>query len=176
MENRTKKSGITILTKERYLALADFWNTHPKAAKAVVLGNHILTGAVYLAYPGMLIALFLTADKRLLPCLFIPGISFVLVSLLRKAINAPRPYEVYGGTPLISKETVKNSFPSRHVFSIFVIGMTGFYLNPLLGSVLFAAGIFLATARVLGGVHFPKDVLAGALLGILAGVFFRFWG
>ncbi|MBR4210416.1 MAG: phosphatase PAP2 family protein [Lachnospiraceae bacterium] len=167
-----KKSPMALLTEERYQALSAFWQAHPAAGRAVKQVNQILTGAVYLAYPAMLLYLFVTRDERLVRCILIPGISFALVSLLRKAIGARRPYEVYGGTPLIQKDTVNNSFPSRHVFSVFVIGMTGFYLHPALGGILFVIGVFLAVVRVLGGVHFPKDVAAGAGLGILAGLLF----
>ena len=95
--------------------------------------------------------------------------SFVILSALRKGINAPRPYEVYETSPLIPKNTKGKSFPSRHVFSIFIIGMTFYYCCPApeLGIVILILGIFLAILRVVSGVHFIKDVVAGALLGIL---------
>ena len=32
------------------------------------------------------------------------------------------------------------------------------------------AGIILAIVRVLGGVHFPRDVVVGAMIGILFGM------
>ena len=32
------------------------------------------------------------------------------------------------------------------------------------------AGILLAWSRVAGGVHFPRDVIAGALIGVFSGV------
>ena len=33
-------------------------------------------------------------------------------------------------------------------------------------------GIALAYVRVVGGVHFPKDIAAGALIGILSGILY----
>ena len=99
------------------------------------------------------------------------GISFVLVTVLRKEINAPRPYEVFDAAPVIPKDTRGNSFPSRHAFSIFVIAMTFCACCPLAwaGPVMLAAGVLLAVIRVVSGVHFPCDVVVGALLGMLAG-------
>ena len=62
------------------------------------------------------------------------------------------------------------SFPSRHVFSATVIAMLALTLNPWLGgAMLFLAGA-LALLRVLGGVHYPSDVLAGYVIGILVGL------
>ena len=95
----------------------------------------------------------------------------MLVTVLRKVINAPRPYEVFDAAPVIPKDTRGNSFPSRHAFSIFVIAMTFCACCPLTwaGPVMLAAGVLLAVIRVVSGVHFPCDVVVGALLGMLAG-------
>ena len=89
---------------------------------------------------------------------------------MRAKLDRPRPYEVYGLEPLIPRESRGKSFPSRHVFSICVIGTSLLYLDPPVGAALLALGALLAAARVLSGVHFLKDVLAGALIGVLSAV------
>ena len=99
-----------------------------------------------------------------------PFISFLAVSGLRKLINAERPYEKWQFRPILNKETHGESFPSRHVFSVFVIALAFYYTCVPVGIVLTVFGLILAAVRVLGGVHFPRDVLAGAGIGILAGV------
>ena len=40
---------------------------------------------------------------------------------------------------------------------------------PVIAGVIFVAGVFLALIRVIGGVHYIHDVIAGAFLGILIG-------
>ena len=65
---------------------------------------------------------FYKKDPDAVRALLVPGISFGAVSLFRWAFRAPRPYEVFETTPVIKKNTKGKSFPSRHVFSIFVIG------------------------------------------------------
>lgn len=76
--------------------------------------------------------------------------------------------------PLIPKDTRGNSFPSRHVFSVFVIDMAFWWVCPPLGGVFLAVGVLIALIRVIGGVHFPRDVLSGAVLGAACGAV-GFW-
>ena len=144
-------------------------------AKTILILNSVLTKAVYALYPLLLIylAVYHLTDKEpgFVPALLVPGISFVLVSIFRSWYDAPRPYEIPGAEPpLIKKDAPGKSFPSRHIFSIFVIAVTFFWVWPVPGILIGIAGILLAWSRVAGGVHFPRDVIAGALIGVFSGV------
>lgn len=139
-------------------------------AKIINLSNKIITYVVYAVYPFVLILLMYNRDPRFWRVLLAPSISFVLVSIFRKTVNAPRPYEVTGKEPIIEKDTEGNSFPSRHVFSVFVIASTLYFISAPLGILLMLFGIVLAVLRVIGGVHFARDVIAGAIIGILSGI------
>lgn len=138
--------------------------------KLINQSNRLITFSVYATYPIVLVILLYTGDPRIWRVLFTPAISFVLVSIFRKQINAPRPYEVTGVTPLIKKDTQGKSFPSRHVFSVFVVATTLYHLYISLGIFFMLLGCILAILRVIGGVHFKRDVIVGALIGILSGV------
>lgn len=143
--------------------------------KTIIALNYILTKAVYILYPLLLLYLAAThltdMDPGLLPAVLVPGISFVLVSIFRYLYNAPRPYEMPGAKePVIKKDAPGKSFPSRHIFSIFIIAVTLFWVWPIPGIIVGIAGTVLAVCRVMGGVHFPRDVIAGALIGIACGI------
>ena len=166
------------MQKTTYLRMTNGLRNRPALARGVSLANKAITNAVYAAYPCLLAWLVYAAATgvtgavgTLLRAVLVPGISFALVTVTRKAINAPRPYEVFGSAPVIPKDTRGNSFPSRHAFSIFVIAMTFCACCPLawVGPVMLVAGVLLAVIRVVSGVHFPRDVGVGALLGMLAG-------
>ncbi|HLR36014.1 MAG TPA: phosphatase PAP2 family protein [Tissierellales bacterium] len=144
---------------------------HLHGVKILKTVNNIITRFVYSIYPIVLIILALNRDIRFWRVLLTPGISFVIVSVFRNYLNAPRPYEVLDIIPIINKDTKGKSFPSRHVFSIFIIAMAFYYISVPMGLVLMFLGIVLGVTRVLGGVHFPKDVIAGAIIGILCGIF-----
>ena len=59
--------------------------------------------------------------------------------------------------------------PSRHVFSMTVIAVTGFMVNGVLGGVLIALSLMLCFVRVIGGVHYPSDVAVGFLSAVMWG-------
>lgn len=111
-------------------------------------------------------------DKGLLlyRSILIPGVSFIIVSVYRKLLSAPRPYEVYGFTPALKKDTKGKSFPSRHVFSIFIVAFTVFQALPVAGAVICVLGFLLAIIRVVGGVHFIKDVVAGFFMALIISI------
>ena len=134
-----------------------------------------LTVLLYLGLLAYLIYIIPQQGATLLyRSVLIPGVSFVFVSLFRKIASQPRPYEVYGFVPALDKDTKGKSFPSRHVFSIFIVAMTFFQVSIPMGVILIVMGIALAVIRVVGGVHFIKDVVAGAAIAILIGVL-CFW-
>ena len=145
-----------------------------KRRRALLAVNRVLTYGCYAAYPLLLAALAVQRDGRFWRAVLVPGISFVLLSLVRRLINAPRPYEALDIDPLIHKDTHGKSLPSRHVFSMFVIAMTFLWILPPLGVLLLICGAVLAAVRVIGGVHYPRDVIVGAVAGVLAGVV-GFW-
>ena len=158
------------MTKEQYIKITEPLRSDPEKTNRIVGINQILTGVVFFVYPLYVAVLYGEKDPKLLKVIFVPAISFVLVTVIRRIINAPRPYEKFEMSPVIEKDTKGKSFPSRHVFSIFVIAVTIFYSHPGPGIVIGLMGVAMAVIRVLGGVHEPIDVIAGALIGILSGV------
>ena len=110
--------------------------------------------------------------KQVLMYVFIPASGFVILSLLRKKINAPRPYEVWEIVPLLDRDSPGQSMPSRHVFSATIISMACLHTSLTMGMICLILSAFLGLVRVLGGVHFPKDVVVGYICGLVWGVLF----
>ena len=155
---------------EQYNRIHDFFITHSSAFSLLLMTNRFLTACGFFLYPLLLLFLLLKRELLMLcSFIFIPAICFLTVTIFRKVINKQRPYEKLPIQSLIKKEKKGQSFPSRHVFSIFLIATLWFYFWKPIGIFLLIAGIFLAIVRVIGGVHFISDVCAGAFLGIIAG-------
>ena len=104
--------------------------------------------------------------------LFIPASGFVILSFLRKKINAPRPYEEWDIKPLLDRDSPGQSMPSRHVFSATIISVACMHASLTMGMICLTLSAFLGLVRVLGGVHYPKDVLVGYACGLVWGVIF----
>lgn len=134
--------------------------------------NLLCSSVFYIAYPASLVILLFSHNRFVIQAILIPGISFLLISILRKCLNRPRPYETPGITPLLRKESRGASFPSRHVFSAFMIAATLSVISPL-GYILFLPALLLAVVRVIGGVHHPLDVTVGAALAVLISLLYR---
>ncbi len=158
------------MNAETYRKISEPFRRSAAGRQAVELANRVPTLIFYAAYPILLALLAFTRDPLLAPCVVVPATSFLLVSLFRKQINAPRPYEALDIDPLVAKGTQGESFPSRHVFSATLIAGCWFALYPPVGAALYALAAILAAARVIGGVHFPKDVVAGAAIGLAFGL------
>ena len=102
--------------------------------------------------------------------LAVSATAFFVVSLVRMLIDAPRPYEVYDCFDIPPKNKKGRSFPGRHAFSVFCVATLAFPLFPILSVVVAFFGVLLSVSRVLLGIHFVRDVVCGAALGIISGV------
>lgn len=98
------------------------------------------------------------------------GVGFAAVTLLRRLIDAPRPYELYSFYEVKPKERSGNSFPSRHAYSAFAISTLTLSVSVPIGITLLILAALMCVSRVLLGIHFIRDVAAGGLIGVVAGV------
>ena len=156
---------------EQQLRRAYAWfRARPARITALRAANALCTGVTVAAFGAECAVLAWNRDPALLRLALTCGVPLAALSLARERFDHPRPFEVYGLEPLIPKESRGKSFPSRHQYSICVIGTSLLYLRPELGAAVLALSVLLGAARVASGVHFPKDVLVGALVGVLSAV------
>ena len=136
--------------------------------------NRFMTVVMPIVYLTLLTTIYFREGfgKQVLIYVFIPASGFVILSLLRKKINAPRPYEVWEIIPLLDRDSPGQSMPSRHVFSATIISMACLHASLTMGMICLTLSALLGLVRVLGGVHFPKDVLVGYICALVWGVIF----
>lgn len=160
------------MTAERYRKIAAWFGARRGALRLLKALNKALPLLFYGLYPLLLVWLLLRQDARLMRLTALPAGAFLTCTVLRPLLHAPRPAEALGITPLLPKRKAKrDSFPSRHLTCASVIAAVFGAVSPPLGCILAAAAVLMAAARVLAGVHFPRDVIAGALLGAAFGAF-----
>jgi undecaprenyl-diphosphatase len=86
--------------------------------------------------------------------------------------HRPRPFVILSGVhKLIATYPYENyqSFPSGHAIFFFALATCLFLFDRKLGSWYILAAFVMGIARVMAGVHWPSDILGGAILGIFVG-------
>ena len=160
--------------QEWYDHIATNIKNKPILLKLLRSFNRFMTVVMPIVYLNLLVTTYLQEGlgKQVLIYVFVPASGFVILSLLRKKINAPRPYEEWTINPLLDRDSPGQSMPSRHVFSAAIISMACFHASLSLGVVLLILSAFLGLVRVLGGVHYPKDVVVAYICGLAWGMLF----
>lgn len=92
--------------------------------------------------------------------------------LLKNLFARTRPYEVVEGLTLITKKATDFSFPSGHAGSSFAaaVAIVRTQKQGRLRYLALAFAFLMAFTRLYIGIHYPSDVLAGALTGTLCGL------
>jgi len=147
---------------------------HPTLLFLLLNFNRLMTVAMPLVYLILLVTTYLQLGlgQQVGVYVLIPATGFVILSLFRKKINHPRPYETWDISPLLEKDSSGQSMPSRHVFSATIISMACLHVSLPVGLACLLFSALLGLVRVLGGVHYPKDVVVGYACGLVWGFLF----
>lgn len=153
------------MNEQRYRAIIGWFQAHPAAKRVLYLVSRGAVAAVYVFYGVLLLWLAVWRRTLVLPAALVPALAFWIGSALRARINRPRPYTALGYHPLFPKKETGCSMPSRHCFSAAAIAVVAWHCSMPLGAVLAVLAALIAISRVITGVHYISDVLAGLAFG-----------
>ncbi|HEV7121377.1 MAG TPA: phosphatase PAP2 family protein [Candidatus Paceibacterota bacterium] len=88
-------------------------------------------------------------------------------SPIRYFFPRPRPFLTYAVHQLIPEHAP--SFPSGHALFFFAFSTAAYFMDKRLGILFYVLTVFICLARVAAGIHYPSDIIAGAVLGTLCG-------
>jgi undecaprenyl-diphosphatase len=94
-----------------------------------------------------------------------------LFRTLKHASRRKRPCEIEPHCWASILPPDKYSFPSGHSITSFAIALSIGMFYPDLQIVLLVVALLIASSRIILGMHFLSDVLAGSAIGILLGYF-----
>jgi undecaprenyl-diphosphatase len=99
------------------------------------------------------------------------AISIAAYRAVKLVIERPRPFEVLDNVRLLLGPRNGFSFPSGHATTSFCLATVIAMRYPKMRYPIFIAATLVALSRPYIGVHYPSDILAGSVLGILVGYF-----
>ncbi len=145
-----------------------FWNA---------LGIFLASSFQYLLCGFLLIFLLLGKSREeKIKNYWMVGLAFLAAAVARlgftevlyQIFHRLRPFAVNNVHQLIAHNAA-NSFPSGHASFFFAMATAIYLFNKKLGYLFFAGAFLISLARIYAGVHYPSDVLAGAVIGIFSG-------
>ncbi|MFM2357611.1 MAG: hypothetical protein RJA61_348 [Candidatus Parcubacteria bacterium] len=95
---------------------------------------------------------------------------FLVLPIIRFLIKRPRPF-VFDDTVKPFVEALGYSFPSGHATVFFALATSIFLWNKKWGALFLVIAFCISVARIFVGVHYPLDILMGALVGISVPLF-----
>jgi decaprenylphosphoryl-5-phosphoribose phosphatase len=134
---------------------------------AKALGKTGNNGALWVVL-GVVLAVVDSGNREAwLICAALGPIAIGLNYLVKLVVKRPRP--VLEGLPPLGGAPSSLSFPSAHATSSFAVATAMTRVEPL-GALALALALIVALGRPYLGMHYPSDVLAGAILGVALGL------
>lgn len=97
------------------------------------------------------------------------GLALLANQAIAHLWDRPRPSVAHPfATNLFAAPSTDPSFPSDHAAAAFAIAVAVLAFSRRAGIVFLAAATVIAVSRVVLGLHYPGDVLAGAVVGTLS--------
>ncbi len=130
-------------------------------------------GSLRFALPALIIFTLLKSRKnpfkRCLAAVFPVLLAHQTIEIMKALFKAPRPFKIFGedAVHVIFYHPENFSFPSGHASTAFAAAMI---LSSGLGVPrvpAYGLAVLVCVTRLYVGVHFPSDVIAGALWGTL---------
>ena len=96
------------------------------------------------------------------------GFALIVAHFLAAAVGRNRPFVDHPSVHMFMSHAPDPGFPSDHATGAFAIAFALVLRDRRVGIIALVLAFVLSVGRVALGVHYPSDVFAGAILGLIA--------
>ena len=114
-------------------------------------------------------------DSRIRNIFFVFSSTFfawVVTDILKSIIGNPRPFIVFENLKPLFLHGGMDSFPSGHATFMSALAVSMYLVNKKVGIYFIIGAILVGLSRIIGGVHFPIDILFGYTIGTSVSLIF----
>ena len=94
------------------------------------------------------------------------ALSSLIVLIINNIYIRPRPFDVFEGLTVLFYRPTDPSFPANSAAAAFALAAGIWSVNKPIGTAMFLAAVAYGFARVFAGVHYPLDIVGGALIAL----------
>lgn len=131
--------------------------------------SRLADGTLWLALIAVLAWVDADGRQHALRMLALGALNLALYYTLKRGTRRQRPFACCDGIRACVRVPDAFSFPSGHTLHAFAFAVLLSGLHPALAPLLWSFAVLVGLARVVLGLHFPSDVVAGMLLGLGTG-------
>jgi undecaprenyl-diphosphatase len=146
------------------------WRPAPWICALTVGTTRLGDGWAWLAVACLLAAGGRAYHRTLAVAAIAGALASIVFTVLKRRIRRPRPCDLAQHPVFQVLPPDRFSFPSGHTINAFAITTVLALQWPLFSPALALLAAGIGASRVLLGLHYVSDVLAGAVLGILIGL------
>lgn len=109
---------------------------------------------------------FLTRAKEVLYVGLVAVLAWSVTWILKAIFLVARPYQTFSDLrSLYIHDSVFDSFPSGHATFFMALAVAICLIHPRIGRVFFIGAFLIGVARIIAGIHYPIDIIAGYIIG-----------
>ena len=145
------------------------------------MSDYLVYGVIILGFSALLIEVYrrntqYSYQKLLFKVLMIQlaklfvlpvGVATLISEVVSSLYVRQRPFVTLSNIKLLVPHGADGGMPSHHMVFMFSLAVMTYLINTRLGILLMILSAVSGLARISAGVHYPSDVIAGVLLGVM---------
>ena len=160
------------MKRTEYVKMTKKLKAKPGLLKACIVANKVGPWVYGVLYGLFILLLAPLSPMAAVRALLVPVGSFFLVQLVSNLLVYPKPYEKFGVEPAIPEDKADgHSIPCKQAYWYTMIAFVFLFMLTfpyrLIGVVLLVGAAVLSAIRVIGGLHFTRDVIIGIVLALI---------